>query len=234
MVARKFSLPSSLVSSLILFSLFNFLQNFFVCPFMPQWEHSISLSLPLDLLLFCSLCWEPRVLFLPLGSVIRTSDEEEPWVFLLISSFKTLLLAESIEITPSRVEFDNDVLNVSQESGREPRRSKPWIYSSNLMPIADNWFIIPWKLFRWSVIVKPSWYFKLNICFIKNILLLLVFRAYKLSRCSQRVRACVSPEIWFNTLSSTHCLMNQQTCLCNRFHSSSILLSGFTVVNTGS
>ena len=61
----------------------------------------------------------------PLGSVFTTTDEEEPRDFCLISSFKTLLLAESIEITPSAEEFDNEVLNVSQESGREPSRSKP-------------------------------------------------------------------------------------------------------------
>ena len=64
-------------------------------------------------------------LFLPLGPVIRTSDEEEPRDFLLISSFKKLLLAKSIKIAPSGAEFDNEVLNVSQESGREPSRSKP-------------------------------------------------------------------------------------------------------------
>ena len=188
--------------------------------------------MPLDLILVFSLHWEPLVLFLLLGPVNRTSDEEEPWVFLLISSLKPILLPKSIEITPSWVEFDNEVFNVSQKSGREPCRRRPWIYSTNLMSIEDNWFMIPSKLFRWAVIGEPSWYFNLNIWFINNILLLPVFRAYKLSRCSQRVRACVSPEIWFNTLSSTHCLMNPQTYRCNRFHSSSVLLSG-TVVNTG-
>ena len=57
--------------------------------------------------------------------------------FPLISSFKTLLLAQSIEITPSGAEFDNEVLNDFQESGREPSRSKTWIYLANLMPIVD-------------------------------------------------------------------------------------------------
>ncbi|KAL4395067.1 hypothetical protein AHAS_Ahas02G0214900 [Arachis hypogaea] len=61
----------------------------------------------------------PRLLLLPLDSERRTSEcvVDVPCDFLLISSFKTLLLARSIEITPSGAELDNDILRISHESG---------------------------------------------------------------------------------------------------------------------
>ena len=104
--------------------------------------------------------------------------------------------------------------------------------SLNLMSIADNWFIIPWNYSDGVSSENHHDTSNSTSALLRTFCCCQSFEHTKFQDAPIRFEH-VSLQKYGSHIIVNHCLMNPQTCLCNKFHSSSILLSVFTVVNTG-
>lgn len=92
--------------------------------------------------------------------------------FILIYSFKRLLVTWLIDMTPSRAELLRDNTEVSQLSNNELSGSKAWSSSSNIIFMEASWFMVFSVSFRYLVKKPPSLSFKLTSFLTKKALLL--------------------------------------------------------------
>ena len=133
---------------------------------------------------------------------------------------------------PLGAELHTMTLKVSQVSGNEPSSSKALTSSSNVIPIEDSWFIMPWIHSHDLQLECPLCTSNASISWSRTSCLVPSLRAYNSSNFYHKVRACVSSMIWFKTLSLTHCRMNPQACRWSTSYWFSFISSGITLKNT--